>query len=131
MSSIGPVQSNVPIPPPNEPQPAAAPPSQATPAAQNLPATDPSIVVGQHGHGGGAHKGAVHHMQNQQNVIQQQQQAYVFKPQELKEINPYTAEETEPEKDKDEEDTGDQQKKPKQPSMKTKWKRAKNSRLKI
>lgn len=127
MSSIGPVSSNIPLPPPG--------PSQANPSTSQVapgqPVVDPSLVVGQHGHGGGAHKGAVQNTQNQQTIVQQQQQAYVFKSEELKEINQLIAEETQPEKDKEEEDPGAESKKQKQPSMKTRWKRASNARLKI
>lgn len=134
MSSIGPVSSNIPIPPAVDPV-ASTPPPTATPSTpqvpQALPVIDPSIVVGQHGHGGGAHKGAVQNTQNQQTIIQQQQQAYVFKSEELKEINQLVAEETQPEKEKEEEDPGADSKKQKQPSMKTRWKRASNARLKI
>lgn len=92
---------------------------------------DPTQIAGQHGHGGG-HKGAVHNTPNQQNIVQQQQQAgSIVQYEELQEIHHNVTEETQPEKDREQQDQDPQSKKEKLPSPKTQWRRARNARLKI
>lgn len=78
--------------------------SSINPVSGQPPMPDPSQIVQQYGHGGGAHKAEMHKAQNPQNVLLPNQQQPVVNPQRpLQEIYTNQTEETQPEKHEEDE----------------------------